>query len=156
MDITNCCFLLSKAGFCYDILFIFRGFLFTFFSMNTWLMHSLTLSCMRCVDNIHSLASVLIRLVFSCQTWGGGDFSYFVCEALLKGLMLCWQMLSHSLHLNCGLLLVRDNTWPLMFLYIVLQHCCLLVEFEICDMKHLLFCTAWINYEEDSFAIYFS
>lgn len=48
------------------------------------------------------------------------------------------------------------KTFPQMFLYILLQHCCLLVEFDIFDMKHLLFCTAWINDEEYIFfAIYF-
>lgn len=73
-----------------------------------------------------------------------------------------WEMLICSLFMGFGVLLTNGKPRaevcdpsagpsppPLpMFLYIVLQHCCLLVEFEIFDMKHLLFCTAWINDEE--------
>lgn len=76
MHVTNCCFLLSKAGFCFDILLIFYDFSFFFFLFHEHVTNgfSVKLSFVRCVDTFHSLTSVLylVRLVFHAKHGGGG------------------------------------------------------------------------------------
>lgn len=71
MHVTNCCILLSEAGFCFDILFLFPELYFNSHEHVTDAF-GVKLSCMICVDSIHDLKSVLylVRLVFSCKTLG--------------------------------------------------------------------------------------
>lgn len=99
MHVTNCYFLLSKSGFCFDILFIlffrvyfFSDFRFFFFSINTWLMCSvwncLVWDAWTLFTHWH-LYYISARLVFLMPNMGGG-FLYFVCETLLKGLVFSW------------------------------------------------------------------
>lgn len=141
MHVTNCCFLLSKAGFCFDILFLFFffcGFPLLFLS-NTRLVFSMKLS------RHYSLASILylVKLVFFMSNMGEGRGVHIFLVKLCLRVWCFADVLNHS-----QFVIGQRNTCPQMFVFIVLQHCCLLVELEIFDMKHLLFCTAWIN-EED-------
>lgn len=78
---------------------------------------SVKLSCVRCVDALHSQASILylVRVVFFMpNVVGEGGFSYFVCETLLKGLLFCWQIVSLRLSL-WGLLLLILTFLPTCF-----------------------------------------
>lgn len=62
---------------------------------------SVKLSCVRCVDTIHSLTSILylVRLVFFMPNLGG-DVLCFVCETLFMGLVFCRQMINPILILG--------------------------------------------------------
>lgn len=93
----------------------------------------------------YSLTSILylVKLVFFMSNMGEGRGVHIFLVKLCLRVWCFADVLNHS-----QFVIGQRNTCPQMFVFIVLQHCCLLVELEIFDMKHLLFCTAWIN-EED-------